>query len=659
MVFYSSINKHFFIVALSIFILLKSEGIVHAYTPPLPPKYPSSAMVFEDDFENGLGKWELVRGSMTHWSINANGALEATIQDIFVISELVPKAEYWQDEWQNYQIEFDYEVLTDADVNWGWGYQDERNWCELHHYDKFLNYDHLVNGKSVYRALIVRDIPRHQVHHVVINSNQGEINVWMNDFYMMTFKDFYQDSPSGKVSLKATTGIAHPTHVRFDNFRVYLINEESEEDGEQIENEEEVLLSITEFKQNDNSWKDEEYDHALDWSCWGDWRAKHPSNPPTQVTINHWGCALTSLAMIMNYHQLTHLPSGELLNPNTLNQWLIKEADGYVGEGSLNWLAGARLSRLISEQYSTVSNQLPTLEYSRIHSDLSSSLVELLDEERPAIIQIAGHFLIGKGYIPAQEDQELDFYITDPTYSYSKFSEHQESLLSLIDYQPSNTDLSYLMAVYPSEINLTFCDGSGQELPSSSLSRDTLLNPLYDLDDCLNDPDFLHRCLYYHSAPLTQIVAKPSSGKYLIELSRTAENKINKITLYLYDELGEVKMHDFYFLVDETSKSIQVELTYNKHDLSESSFSSNLRLNFSLFKLLLLELYQDNILPADVYLRLTELTSFAMEVPDDMIAQERYSQLCLKIISQLKQLLADAEYAIIEQSLIGMFDLTD
>ncbi len=659
MVFYHSINKNLFILVISIFSLIKSAVVVHAYTPPLPPEYPSSTIVFEDEFEDGLGKWELARGSMSHWSINSSGALEATIQDIFVISELVPKDEYWQDEWQNYQIEFDYEVLTEADVNWGWGYQDEHNWCELHHYDKFLNYDHLVDGKSVYRALIIRDIPRHQVHHMVINSNQGEINVWMNNFYMMTFKDFYQDPPSGKVSLKATTGIAYPTQIRFDNFRVYLINEESEEDDEQNENEEEVLLSITEFKQNDDSWKDEEYDHALDWSSWGDWRANHPNNPPTQVTINHWGCALNSLAMIMNYHQLTHLPSGELLNPNTLNQWLIKEADGYVGEGSLNWLAGARLSRLISEEYSTASNQLSTLEYSRIHSDLSTSLVELLDENRPAIIQIPGHFLVGKGYIPAQEEQELDFYIADPAYSYAKFSEHQESLLSLIDYQPSNTDLSYLMAVYPSEVDLAFCDENGQELQATSLSRDTLLNPLYDVDDCLNDPDFLQQCLYYHSAPLTQLVAKPSSEKYQIELSSVAENQINNITLYLYDELGEVKMHDFYFLVGENSQSIQAELTYNKQDLSQFVLSSNQRIDFSLFQLVLVELDQDNILPADVYLRLTELASFALEVPDNNIAQERYSQLCLRIISQLKQSLVDTDYTLIEQSLIDILIFPD
>lgn len=621
-------------VLVAIYVFLLNANFTHAYTPPLPPEYPLSAVVFEDDFENGLDKWELARGSMTHWSINTNGVLEANIQDIFVISELVPQDEFWQDEWQDYQIEFDYEVLTEADVNWGWGYQDELNWCELHHYDGILNYDHIVNGRPVFKALIFREIARNQVHHVVINSDQGEINAWMDDQYMITFKDFYQDTPTGKISLKATTGLAYPTVVRFDNVKVYLIDHQPQEDDEEENEDEEVLLPVIEFKQNDASWKDEEYNHAFDWDCWGDWRANYPSSPPTQVTINHWGCALSSLAMIMNYHQLSYLPSGELLNPKTLNQWLKSEADGYVGEGSINWLAGARLSRLISEEYSTESNQLPTLEYSRVHSDLSSSLVDLLDEDRPAILQIPGHFLVGKGYIPAQEDQELDFYINDPAYSYSKLSQHQESLLSLIDYQPSNTDLSYIMAVYPSETDLIFNDEAGQELPSTSLSRDTVINPVYDLDNCQNNPDYPHQCVYHHSALLSQLIAKPLTGQYFVGLSSSSENQISKTTFYLYDELGKVKMLDYYFC-SQDNQLIQLKLTFNKEDRLKCSVNSDIRFNFSQLTSHLTELYQEGIIPADFYLRLTELASFAMEIPDDLVAQERYSQLCLKIIFQL------------------------
>jgi len=634
MVFSSSVNKLFLVVVVT-GICLWNASVAGAYTPPLPPEYPSSAIAFEDDFENGLDKWELARGSMTHWSINTNGVLEASIPDIFVISELVPKDEFWQDNWHDYQIEFDYEVLSDADVNWGWGYQDKFNWCELHHYDGILNYDHLVDGKSVFKALIFREITRNQVHHVVINSDQGEINAWMDDQYMITFKDFYQDVPTGKISLKATTGLAYPTVVRFDNVKVYLIDHQSQEDDEEENEEEEVLLSVIEFKQNDASWKDEEYDHALDWGCWGDWRANHPSSPPTQVTINHWGCALTSLAMIMNYHQLSTLPSGELLNPKTLNQWLKDEADGYVGEGSINWLAGARLSRLISEEYSKPGNQLPTLEYSRVHSDLSSSLIDLLDEDRPAILQIPGHFLVGKGYIPALEDQELDFYINDPAYSYNKFSQHQESLLSLIDYRPSNTDLSYIMAVYPSEIDLIFYDEAGQEILSTSLSRDTVINPVYDLDDCQDDPNSPHPCIYHHSAYLTQLIAKPNNGKYFVDLNSSLNNLVNKATFYFYDVLGEVKMFDYYF-PSQDNGPLQLTLNFDKEDQAECLVSSAMRFNFSQLTSHLTELYQEEILPADYYLRLTELAGFALDVSDDLVAQERYSQLCLKIISQLE-----------------------
>ena len=91
-------------------------------------------------------------------------------------------------------------------------------------------------------------------------------------------------------------------------------------------------LNVPPLKQISDPWQNQVYDSANLWS---------PLNP----TINRWGCALTSAAMVFQYHGLTKLPDNTTLDPGTVNAWLKTQLDGYVGNGYVNWLA---LSRLFS-----------------------------------------------------------------------------------------------------------------------------------------------------------------------------------------------------------------------------------------------------------------------------------------------------------------------
>ena len=606
-----------------------------AYTPPPPPPLPSSQIIFEDDFSQGLEKWQLARGSLDSWSITTNSKLEAFLPDSFQLTELVIKDQYWQDQWQDIVIAFEYQALTDADLNWGWAYRDPSNWTEYHLYGDKIRYTNLQNNKAVFKAWIYYQYPRGEPHQVIISIDQGKTFAWVDGQMIMGFTDQYLPLASGKPFLKVTTGAAYPTHVRFDNYKVYLIGDllpdEDEPDGEL-----ELSLPLTEFKQYQEPWSNQEYDHALSWKKWGDWRANHPTHPPQQVTINHWGCALSSLAMVMRYHQLNKLPDGADLNPGSLNNWLSRQADGYVGEGALNWLAGTRLSRLISQQYSTANNQLPVLEYSRVYSDLSSSLYSILSEHRPAILQIPGHFLVSNGYFFPENTQQPEYLISDPAYSYSQLSTHQKPLVSLVDLQPSYTDLSYLMAVYPANLEVLFLDEQDELIQNTSYSQDSLANPIYADDDCeylLDDPDYPYPCVSHHSLPTVQALAKAETGVYQLQVSG-GQSEINHLKLYLYDRQADVKLIDWYDYGTAENDSTTLRIYFDKESVKNSVvITDDQDTDYEQFFIDLGRLLTQEELSCWLRFQLAEIIGFAFENKADLEALFRYRQLALQLLS--------------------------
>jgi hypothetical protein len=81
------------------------------------------------------------------------------------------------------------------------------------------------------------------------------------------------------------------------------------------------------FKQNDPLWANAIYDHASDWS--------------SEPTMSRWGCALSSVAMLLKAYGYHNLPNGEVLSPLSLNQWLMEETDGIL---LMVWSIGWQLS---------------------------------------------------------------------------------------------------------------------------------------------------------------------------------------------------------------------------------------------------------------------------------------------------------------------------
>lgn len=276
-------------------------------------------------------------------------------------------------------------------------------------------------------------------------------------------------------------------------------------------------LNVLLLKQTDDPWGSQIYDSAKSWN-------------PADPRIYSWGCALTSAVMVLRYHGLIDMPDGTELNPETVNAWLLKQPDGYIREGWVNWLALSRLSKLAA--HINRITKFDALEYKREAGDMAA---ETLKEDLqgyndttgihfPDVLEEPGHFIVAKGF------NNDTFDINDPYYSRNTLNEgYANTFLSVGRFVPSHTDLSYVMLVSDPGVDLTVLDGSGNKVGDQFMQQ-PLVNP--------TDPN------QHNSALKMFYIAQPKDGNFKI-LSDSGDNRSYKITGYLYQADGEVTKETF------------------------------------------------------------------------------------------------------------------
>jgi hypothetical protein len=260
-----------------------------------------------------------------------------------------------------------------------------------------------------------------------------------------------------------------------------------------------LLLKVPNIKQNSPPWKLLEYDHASLWT----------NNP----TIERWGCALTSATMILQYYNIN-------TDPKSLNDWLKTQQDGYLDNGLINWLAVSRFSKISS------NNKL-SLEYRRLPFSYTK-----LDEEfqsippRPSIIKLLGHFIVAIG------KNSLDYDIIDPA--------SEKNLLSLFNtpltinqFKPSQTDLSYILFTIDSKYNLIITDTNGNNLSNYIFNEDPIIDDING--SALNTNNLT-----------TFMFPSPPDGLYKVKISGPLSQYNAKVFLYDVDgNLTYQKLTDY------------------------------------------------------------------------------------------------------------------
>lgn len=229
----------------------------------------------------------------------------------------------------------------------------------------------------------------------------------------------------------------------------------------------------------------------------------------TKNTIHEFGCALTSAAMVLQYH-------GHSITPDKLNDWLKNEPDGYIRNGLINWLAVSRYTKL----HDSINS--PSLEYKRL-AGTNENLTNELNNNRPAILKENGHFVVAKSIL------NNAFGINDPGYSSrNDLTPYNNSFLAINSYIPSHTDLSYMMFVADPNINIKLYDSNNNLVNSQEFTED----PINNLIKPNQKSGSVVKVLIY---------PKPQNGKYTLKLSG-ARGKYN-LDSYLYDTNGKVTLN--------------------------------------------------------------------------------------------------------------------
>ena len=558
----------------------------------------ASEVLFTDEFiVDNLESWAVVRNSQHHhpekpcfnggypaeWEVT-DGKLGININSGACITEIIPQ-NLDLSEVNNYEFEFEwyFPISTHMDRNVLIKWQDVDNWYGLHILDDKILLEKVIAGKaeSLYNNWGYYQFEADQNYDFRISVINDLITVWINDQQILQTLDRPPFLIRNKtVGFRASSGNIFQSSSWFDN----LIVKSLDQDGEK-------KLSVPLYKQHDPKWKNHEYDHANDWS-------KSPS-------IARWGCALTAMTMILDYHSINQLPNDQKLNPASLNAWLQDQDDGFIGGGLINWLAVTRLTKTISEVLKT-----PTLEYEWLEGEIKNAVDEI-DKNQPVVLQIPGHFLVGNGY----DASKTDLLIKDPAYQRDLLSQHEADLQSIRSFKPSYTDLSYLLIVHDPETKISLIDESGQIPAKLKIYQEYVKS---------NEAEEQTKI------KIIQSLAKPENEKYLLK----TEGGI--IEIYTYDTEGEVTI-----LTQEVIGNKIFELNYDSQSKSQLIEITN---KFTLLRDLLKTLYESGeITTKYAYLKLDQLAAYA---ENDELNRERYQELIIKKIGDLTEFITSSDVII-------------
>lgn len=480
--------------------------------------------VFSDDFSGDLSQWELVNGSWSYWQIQ-NQALYATLTQSRKLSTIMPKDEFWLG-MKEYEVDFIFKVFDKSDKNFVLGMRDANHFYDFHFYNNQLIVEDIRNGFSLVRTSIpfVLEVNRDYDIHLLYSREKIEMLV-DGERLFATDATWPAIPDGGKFGLKIATGSVANSKAYFDQIVV-----------------KEFVPNRLHFKQNDQSWASKVYDHADLWS----------SDP----SMSRWACALSSAAMLLRNYGFHFLENGELLNPESLNQWLLEQEDGYVADGLLNWLAVSRLSQILSNQN---ENLLPKLEFSYFKSQEAENLTTLRQSLADNSVQIAavpGHFFLVESFLEGEDD----FLIRDPLYDYNLLSLVPEPIESLRLFKPSFTDLSYLFLVVPNDLQFALSDALGKEIEE-----------LWTVKESINagaeviGADY---SLFYYS--------KPKVGQFnLLFTSKIFSlSTLDKVQIFLYQEDGSMQMISLSSLLSSEQDLDKVEQLLLKIDFVKTADSS-------------------------------------------------------------------------------------
>lgn len=226
------------------------------------------------------------------------------------------------------------------------------------------------------------------------------------------------------------------------------------------------ILDAPLIKQTDPKWGNSDYDHAKSQqlSC--------------GKTISECGCALTSLAMLLNYHGVTKDPDGNATSPATLNNYFNKNtqcvSSGCVSQGyafgNVMWSAADRYS---AEAHKTFGTQKIVSLNSTADTVWNPAIVaEDIKSNQPVIVKVKQneHWALATGI-----DQNT-FAINDPLIDVDRLnnSPYTNVAYAVRRFKKTTSDFSLLEVTTKAPTTVSVTDPLGRKTDTISNTRVSL-----------------------------------------------------------------------------------------------------------------------------------------------------------------------------------------
>ncbi len=517
-------------------------------------------------------EWEVVDGELGIIISNGPSCTTAITPDNLDLSQL-----------DGFEFSFDWHFIEsmNMDRNVALLWQDKNNWYGVKVLGNEVRLEKVVDGRSesIKNSVTTYQFTANTHYHFTLSwQSNNSIKVLVNNTEVINAVDELPFIRNFKtIGLMASTGSINRSVSFFDNVIVKSLDKPGFN-----------YLPVPLITQIDTNWAQYIYDSAKDWS----------SNP----TIGRWGCALSSMVMILHYYGIDRLPNGQLITPYTLNIWLSAQPDGYVGQGLVNWIAITRLTSQVSSALDTPKLEFKWQPYSfeTVRTNLMAS--------KPLIVELTNHFVAARGFSTTGE-----VVIADPGFVINQLSNHPQQPLSLRTFQPSHTDLSYIMIVSPPEISIVLTDE--KRIVPSSLTTHT---------------EHLTDFISGQKAAESQftLLPKPQGDSYIISALGSAEQETSFI-IFAYNQQGEVIVfkqtitgfQSFVLNVDSVNQSTLIPLS-----------------GFPSLRALLFHLYRVQEIPTHyVWKHLDRLAEIAT---DDQSNQSRYVQFIRKTVISVEKFMS-------------------
>lgn len=493
------------------------------------------ARLLVEDFDDGnFDGWEVVQDPnapdcIPNWFVD-NGILKIDIDNGPCSVNLVPSDELWGDIGKDYVVEFDGWFIDGADHNIAFRFTRGEVFNPMHEY-------HIVGGGGILGWAPISNVPnnyfyatpnRLEPYHFKLNVKTGHFEFFIDGQKVHDYPYPVENEkrPVGKFAFRAGAGAVTHSENWFDNLVIRKFP---------------TTLDVKHFSQRDPLWKDDEYDNASASNDLG-WRE-----------IEEWGCAMTSAAMVLDYHGITKGPDGQVTNPQSLNQYLIDKG-GFNQKGGVVW---SYVTTYANE--ATKSGHLDpgvkALEFKYDNFDLDSYEQDI-ENGLPSILKIVTnnknnvdpqddnlHFVVGKGF---DGDEVL---INDPwdlldTGALLNDNYENKVVRQVGRMVPTNTDLSYIWIYqYNPNVETVLEHNESKTGEAAGVLYQEIARSLYQEDGLISVPDqFERRFGEPDSWQGELVVAKPDSGQYRLNFSANSP-ELAEYEVHVFDKDGNVKKY--------------------------------------------------------------------------------------------------------------------